>query len=85
MFAAIAPSSPAALAVLVLCFILVLAFEFSTGFHDTANAVATVICTHSLKPVPAVLLSGALNFPGVLPEPFPFAFAHGSGSSYLLL
>jgi PiT family inorganic phosphate transporter len=66
MFAAIAPSSTIALAVLVFCFILVLAFEFSNGFHDTANAVATVIYTHSLKPVPAVILSGTLNFLGVV-------------------
>jgi PiT family inorganic phosphate transporter len=66
MFAAVAPSSPIALAVLVVCFVLVLAFEFSNGFHDTANAVATVIYTHSLKPVPAVVLSGTLNFLGVV-------------------
>ena len=66
MFAAIAPSSPVALAVLIFCFVLVLAFEFSNGFHDTANAVATVIYTHSLKPVPAVVLSGTLNFLGVV-------------------
>ncbi|HEY1410655.1 MAG TPA: anion permease [Rhodopila sp.] len=66
MFAAVAPSSPIAFAVLIFCFVLVLAFEFSNGFHDTANAVATVIYTHSLKPVPAVVLSGALNFLGVM-------------------
>ncbi len=66
MLSAFPPSSPAALAVLVFCFILVLAFEFSNGFHDTANAVATVIYTHSLKPIYAVFLSGTLNFLGVL-------------------
>lgn len=66
MLAAIPPSSPVALAVLVFCFVLVLAFEFSNGFHDTANAVATVIYTHSLRPTWAVLLSGLLNFAGVL-------------------
>jgi hypothetical protein len=53
MFAVIPPSWPAAVAVLVFCFVLVLAFESSNGFHDTANAVATVIYTHSLKPMPA--------------------------------
>src|SRR6202012_2337963 len=62
----IPPSSPAAFTVLIFCFVLVLAFEFSNGFNDTANAVATVIYTHSLKPVPAVILSGTLNFLGVL-------------------
>ena len=66
MFATVAPSSPVAISVLVFCFALVLAFEFSNGFHDTANAVATVIYTHSLKPLKAVLLSGSLNFAGVL-------------------
>ena len=66
MFAAVAPSSPVAFVVLLFCFVLVLAFEFSNGFHDTANAVATVIYTHSLKPVPAVVLSGTLNFLGVM-------------------
>jgi PiT family inorganic phosphate transporter len=66
MLSAFPPTSTAALAVLGFCFVLVLAFEFSNGFHDTANAVATVIYTHSLKPVWAVLLSGGLNFLGVL-------------------
>lgn len=41
------------------------AFEFVNGFHDTANAVATVIYTHSLKPSQAVLWSGICNFAGV--------------------
>lgn len=66
MFAAISPASPIAFAVLAFCFVLVLAFEFSNGFHDTANAVATVIYTNSLRPVPAVILSGILNFLGVV-------------------
>jgi len=43
-----------------------LGFEFVNGFHDTANAVATVIYTHSLEPHTAVALSGALNFLGVV-------------------
>ena len=66
MLSAFPPASTAALAVLVFCFVLVLVFEFSNGFHDTANAVATVIYTHSLKPIYAVVLSGSLNFLGVL-------------------
>jgi inorganic phosphate transporter, PiT family len=37
-------------------------FEFVNGFHDTANAVATVIYTHSLEPHIAVVWSGILNF-----------------------
>jgi inorganic phosphate transporter, PiT family len=43
-----------------------LGFEFVNGFHDTANAVATVIYTHSLPPNFAVVWSGAFNFLGVL-------------------
>jgi PiT family inorganic phosphate transporter len=66
MLAHIPTASPLAIGVLVFSLVLVLAFEFSNGFHDTANAVATVIYTHSLKPVPAVLLSGTMNFLGVL-------------------
>jgi inorganic phosphate transporter, PiT family len=41
----IEPSSTLALIALGLCFILVCSFEFANGFHDTANAVATVIYT----------------------------------------
>lgn len=43
-----------------------LGFEFVNGFHDTANAVATVIYTHSLPPQVAVVWSGLFNFLGVL-------------------
>ena len=46
--------------------LIALGFEFVNGFHDTANAVATVIYTHSLPPHVAVVYSGALNFTGVL-------------------
>src|SRR5215470_7014235 len=42
-----------------------LGFEFVNGFHDTANAVATVIYTHSLEPHVAVVWSGFWNFLGV--------------------
>jgi inorganic phosphate transporter, PiT family len=46
--------------------LIALAFEFVNGFHDTANAVASVIYTHSLKPNTAVIWSGAFNFLGVM-------------------
>jgi PiT family inorganic phosphate transporter len=46
--------------------LIALGFEFVNGFHDTANAVATVIYTHSLPPHLAVVYSGTLNFLGVL-------------------
>lgn len=54
------------LIVLVLSLGLVCLFEFINGFHDTANAVAPVIYTKSLKPKHAILLSWILNFLGVL-------------------
>ena len=46
--------------------LIALGFEFVNGFHDTANAVATVIYTHSLPPHFAVIWSGLWNFLGVL-------------------
>jgi PiT family inorganic phosphate transporter len=46
--------------------VIALGFEFVNGFHDTANAVATVIYTHSLPPNFAVVWSGFFNFLGVL-------------------
>ncbi len=49
-----------------LALIIALGFRFVNGFHDTANAVATVIYTHSLTPGVAVVWSGICNFLGVL-------------------
>ncbi len=60
------------LGVALLC---ALAFEFVNGFHDTANAVATVIYTHSLEPHVAVVWSGVWNFIGVLTSTGAVAFA----------
>lgn len=51
-----------------------LAFEFVNGFHDTANAVATVIYTHSLDPHIAVVWSGFWNFFGVVTSTGAVAF-----------
>ncbi len=51
---------------LIACLLLACFFEFINGFHDTANAVATVIYTNSMKPTVAVVYSGILNFIGVL-------------------
>jgi PiT family inorganic phosphate transporter len=50
---------------LIFCIVSALAFEFINGFHDTANAVATVIYTNALKPGVAVVWSGIWNFIGV--------------------
>jgi phosphate/sulfate permease len=51
---------------LVVCLLAACIFEFVNGFHDTANAVATVIYTNSLKPWVAVIWSGFWNFLGVI-------------------
>ncbi|MEI8292941.1 MAG: inorganic phosphate transporter [bacterium] len=51
-----------------------LGFEFVNGFHDTANAVATVIYTHTLEPTPAVIWSGLWNLIGVLTSSGAVAF-----------
>ena len=54
---------------------LALAFEFVNGFHDTANAVATVIYTHTLKPHVAVVWSGLCNLAGVMTSSGLVAFS----------
>src|ERR1700681_2003300 len=51
---------------LFVALLIALGFEFVNGFHDTANAVATVIYTHSLPAEVAVMWSGLFNFLGVL-------------------
>ena len=57
-----------------LALLIALGFEFVNGFHDTANAVATVIYTHSLPPQVAVVWSGVFNFLGVLTSTGAVAF-----------
>jgi inorganic phosphate transporter, PiT family len=75
MLSSLEPGSAGATVILVACFVLVLFFEFSNGFHDTANAVATVIYTNSLRPGLAVVWSGAMNFVGVLLGGIAVAYA----------
>ena len=60
---------------LALALLIALGFEFVNGFHDTANAVATVIYTHSLEPNIAVVWSGICNLAGVLVSSGTVAFA----------
>ncbi len=60
---------------LALALLIALGFEFVNGFHDTANAVATVIYTHSLEPAIAVVWSGICNLAGVLFSTGTVAFA----------
>ncbi len=85
------------LVMLGLALLIALGFEFVNGFHDTANAVATVIYTHSLPPLFAVVWSGFFNFLGVLTSSGLVAFAivtllpvelilqAGSGAGYAMI
>ncbi|WP_182180337.1 inorganic phosphate transporter [Methylobacterium radiotolerans] len=70
-----APLAYGAFALLGLALLIALAFEFVNGFHDTANAVATVIYTHSMPPLVAVIWSGAFNFLGVMLSSGAVAYA----------
>jgi phosphate/sulfate permease len=60
---------------LVFMVLAVCIFEFVNGFHDSANAVATVIYSGSLKPTVAVIWSGIWNFIGVLASSYFFGMA----------
>ena len=62
-------------ALLAVALLIALGFEFGNGFHDTANAVATVIYTHSLDPNIAVIWSGLCNLTGVLLSSGAVAFS----------
>ena len=82
---------------LALALLIALGFEFVNGFHDTANAVATVIYTHSLPPVAAVVWSGVWNFAGVMVSsgavaygiitllPVELILQVGSGAGYAMI
>ncbi|MDP4004543.1 inorganic phosphate transporter [Methylobacterium sp. NEAU K] len=70
-----APLAYGAFALLGLALLIALGFEFVNGFHDTANAVATVIYTHSLPPLVAVIWSGVFNFLGVMLSSGAVAYA----------
>ena len=84
-------------ALLGLALLIALGFEFVNGFHDTANAVATVIYTHSMQPVAAVIWSGCWNLLGVLVStgavaysvitllPVELILQVGSGAGYAMI
>ena len=91
------PLATGAFLLLGLALLIALAFEFVNGFHDTANAVATVIYTHSLPAQYAVIWSGFFNFLGVLTSSGAVAFTVvsllpvelilqvGSGAGYAMI
>jgi inorganic phosphate transporter, PiT family len=69
------PASALAAGLLIFALVMVIMFEATNGFHDAANAVATVIYTKSLQPGQAVVLSGVMNFTGVLLGGIAVAYA----------
>ena len=69
------PASTLAFGLLVFSLLMVIMFEATNGFHDAANAVATVIYTKSLQPGQAVVLSGIMNFVGVMVGGIAVAYA----------
>lgn len=75
MLSSLDPASSLAIGLLIFSLILVVAFEATNGFHDAANAVATVIYTKSLGPGQAVVWSGLMNFAGVLVGGISVAYA----------
>jgi PiT family inorganic phosphate transporter len=91
------PLATTAIVLLGLALLIALGFEFVNGFHDTANAVATVIYTHSLPAQYAVVWSGFFNFLGVLTSSGAVAFTVvsllpvelilqvGSGAGYAMI
>ena len=91
------PLAIGAFVLLGIALLIALGFEFVNGFHDTANAVATVIYTHSLPPLVAVIWSGCFNFLGVLASTGAVAFTIvtllpvelilqvGSGAGYAMI
>jgi inorganic phosphate transporter, PiT family len=86
-----------AFVLLGIALLIALGFEFVNGFHDTANAVATVIYTHSLPPMVAVVWSGSWNLIGVMVSSGAVAFTVvtllpvelilqvGSGAGYAMI
>lgn len=69
------PASALAIGFLIFALAMVIAFEATNGFHDAANAVATVIYTKSLQAGSAVVLSGVMNFVGVMVGGIAVAYA----------
>lgn len=63
---AVAALPASSLIFFLIALLIAFGFEFINGFHDTANAVTTVIYTRTMKPTPAVVYSGLMNFIGVL-------------------
>ena len=57
---------PSGFILLIVIVVLAVAFDFINGFHDTANAIATVVATRVLTPLQAILMAAVLNFVGAI-------------------
>ena len=57
------------LAILIAVVVVALAFDYTNGFHDAANAIATSVSTRALTPRIALVLAAVMNFVGALPRP----------------
>lgn len=57
---------PSPLVLLVVVVVLAVTFDFINGFHDTANAIATVVATRVMTPFQAIFMAAALNFLGAM-------------------
>jgi phosphate/sulfate permease len=75
LFEVICQLDPYRALLLAIALLIAFGFEVINGFHDTANAVTTVIYTRTMKPVPAVIFSGVCNFLGVLVGGTAIAFS----------
>ena len=80
MLARVKPSS-ATIAILGVGLVLVFTFGATTGFHETANAGATVVHSLAMRPTPAVIRSGLMNAVGVLAGGIAAASADLTGAA----
>ena len=57
---------PSDLILLIVVILLAVSFDFINGFHDTANAIATVVATRVMTPLQAIFMAASLNFLGAM-------------------
>ena len=57
------------LAIVIAVVVVALVFDYTNGFHDAANAIATSVSTRALTPRVALALAAVMNFVGALPRP----------------
>ncbi len=57
------------LAIVIAVVVVALVFDYTNGFHDAANAIATSVSTRALTPRVALIMAAVMNFVGALPRP----------------